>query len=473
MRLPRLRLAVPLALSARATACTFAFEGTALVWLGFRQDRRLPRWSGLGLQFSAAIAFFSSLAKHPQPLDAHVFANAGFISAVFIAGAAFITAWLYAEKSKASWLSVPLYLWGFSWWFGAGLREIERFVPSEHSAPAMLVFFGLTAALCGLAWQWVKRQALPWTIAAMLALSAMMLFAYADDHLRTWHAWPLAGLLTWAALAFASLFAIRDAPRVPLGLSHTGWLWTWTFALGLTLEQLARQGHLGNGWRIALTALPLVVLWGLTVQRPALISAPLRARVDEWRGPLALTQGAVTALMFCITLFHPGESRPVQWLPLLNPVELLQLGMMLVLLRWLTQGAPKWLGERRLTVLTVASFAFISMATLRAVHHLLDIPWDDDLISTKEAQTSLSVVWSILGVAGWVLGSKRGNRAVWLTGALLMGVVLLKLLLVDRSHLGSVFGIVSFIAYGLLCTVIGYFAPAPPRAPAVSAEVPA
>jgi uncharacterized membrane protein len=36
-------------------------------------------------------------------------------------------------------------------------------------------------------------------------------------------------------------------------------------------------------------------------------------------------------------------------------------------------------------------------------------------------------------------------------------------LLVDRSHLGNLFGIASFIAYGLLCTVIGYFAPAPPR----------
>jgi uncharacterized membrane protein len=44
--------------------------------------------------------------------------------------------------------------------------------------------------------------------------------------------------------------------------------------------------------------------------------------------------------------------------------------------------------------------------------------------------------------------------------------VLAKLLLIDRAHLGSAFGIASFIAYGLLCTVIGYFAPAPPRASA-------
>jgi uncharacterized membrane protein len=43
-----------------------------------------------------------------------------------------------------------------------------------------------------------------------------------------------------------------------------------------------------------------------------------------------------------------------------------------------------------------------------------------------------------------------------------MGVVLAKLVVVDRSHLGNLLGIASFIAYGLLCTLVGYFAPAPP-----------
>jgi uncharacterized membrane protein len=89
------------------------------------------------------------------------------------------------------------------------------------------------------------------------------------------------------------------------------------------------------------------------------------------------------------------------------------------------------------------------------------------------AQTSLTLVWSVLGVAGWVLGSRRGSRPLWLAGAVLMGVVLAKLLLVDRAHLGSVLGIVSFIAYGVLCTVIGYLAPAPPRPGAPRAPEPA
>jgi uncharacterized membrane protein len=44
-----------------------------------------------------------------------------------------------------------------------------------------------------------------------------------------------------------------------------------------------------------------------------------------------------------------------------------------------------------------------------------------------------------------------------------MAVVLGKLAIVDRQHLGNLAGIVSFLAYGILCTVVGYLAPVPPR----------
>jgi uncharacterized membrane protein len=50
-----------------------------------------------------------------------------------------------------------------------------------------------------------------------------------------------------------------------------------------------------------------------------------------------------------------------------------------------------------------------------------------------------------------------------LAGAILMGIVLLKLLLIDRSNLGDLLGIGAFIAYGLLCTLVGWLAPVPPR----------
>ena len=60
--------------------------------------------------------------------------------------------------------------------------------------------------------------------------------------------------------------------------------------------------------------------------------------------------------------------------------------------------------------------------------------------------------------------TKRSLRALWFTGAALLAVVIVKLVLVDLSNTGTVERIVSFIGVGLFCVVIGYFAPVPPKA---------
>src|SRR5690606_652608 len=49
-----LTLAIPLAFDGRVTSALWAVEGAALVWVGLRQQRLLPRLSGLGLMLVAA-----------------------------------------------------------------------------------------------------------------------------------------------------------------------------------------------------------------------------------------------------------------------------------------------------------------------------------------------------------------------------------------------------------------------------------
>ncbi|HEY6239680.1 MAG TPA: DUF2339 domain-containing protein, partial [Burkholderiales bacterium] len=62
-----------------------------------------------------------------------------------------------------------------------------------------------------------------------------------------------------------------------------------------------------------------------------------------------------------------------------------------------------------------------------------------------------------------VFATRRALRELWLTGAALMGVVVIKLFLVELSHVGTVERIVSFIGVGIFLLVIGYFSPVPPR----------
>jgi len=50
-------------------------------------------------------------------------------------------------------------------------------------------------------------------------------------------------------------------------------------------------------------------------------------------------------------------------------------------------------------------------------------------------------------------------------GAGLLGVVVVKLLLIDLSNAGGAERIIAFIAVGVLMLVVGYFAPLPPKSP--------
>ena len=87
---------------------------------------------------------------------------------------------------------------------------------------------------------------------------------------------------------------------------------------------------------------------------------------------------------------------------------------------WLwSPWAPQALRPLRMAVVAAVGFVLLSVSTLRGVHHWGGVAWEPGLLSSSLAQTSLTVVWSVLGVIGWITGSRRGRRGLWLAGALL------------------------------------------------------
>ncbi|MEO5629132.1 MAG: DUF2339 domain-containing protein, partial [Thermomonas sp.] len=457
-------LSVPLALSARATASVFALEGAGLVWLGVKQRRRLPRWTGSGLQLAAAVAFFIGTAAWWQ--DAAAVANPTFMGALLIALAGFASAWVYrsADDPGKSRLALGWYAWGLLWWCGNAMHEVVRFVEEPSRVDVLLVLAAVTGWLAAEVHRRRPASALALTTLASMAIAIPMAFAQADIH-----ASPIAGNGWWAWLVFAvlgmrSLRCLGDgAGRVAVGAQFTWWL-VWPTMLSLLGAWIADRFALAQGWELALLALPWLVALALAQFRWSWLAMPLGTRFDDCRALLTGTFVVIIAIGWCLALFAPGDSAPLPWVPLLNPLELVQIAALALVARWLWSAhAHALLVRRRIALLSVAGFALVTCMTLRGVHHWGAVPWGDGLLSTSLAQASLTVVWSVLGVAGWIGGSRRGQRALWLAGAVLMAVVLAKLVVLDRQHLGNLLGIGSFIAFGLLCTLVGYFAPAPPR----------
>ena len=87
-----------------------------------------------------------------------------------------------------------------------------------------------------------------------------------------------------------------------------------------------------------------------------------------------------------------------------------------------------------------------------------------DLLASFGLQASLSVVWALSAIVLMVSGHRRHQREAWCAGSGLMGVVVLKLFLVELGNSGGIARIVSFIVVGLLLLLVGYFAPMPPKA---------
>ncbi|TXH73305.1 MAG: DUF2339 domain-containing protein [Lysobacteraceae bacterium] len=465
-------LSVPLALSARVTASVFALEGAALIWLGLRQRRLLPQLSGLALQALAAMAYVlgaSGLNLHPVELvdqgeiGRMAIANASFMGALLIAIAAVATAWSY-RRHRFGGMAGLFTVWGLGWWLFAGLQEIDRYVSSANDLKAVFAFVTVTGWFCAEARRrWSDWPVLAWTTAAALLMGSLFALWLTSQHDYPFAGWGAAAWALFALLGWRSLSTLRGAGRMQRFFAHGGWHWAWVAAIATTLMHLVDRGTFGDGWVMSSLMAPILIYAALLQLRASSLSPPLHAGFDDYRGMLLVCARIAFGALWTLSLFYPGDSKPLPWLTLVNPLELIQLGGLALLAQWAWATGPGMSTQRRVPLFALTAFVWITFATLRACHHWADTVWSPSMLDDATVQTALTVVWSVLGVLGWIFGSRRADRLLWGAGAVLMGVVLLKLVVVDRSHLGNLFGIVSFLAYGLLCTAVGYFAPAPPR----------
>lgn len=458
-------LAVPLALSARATGAVFALEGAGLAWLGLRQKRWLPQVSGALLQIGAAFAFVAG-GDHWHE-DLRFLINPTAIGALLLALAGFASAWSYQRRSRHE-IALVYYLWGLLWWLGGLVHEITRFFPYRTEVDALLVLAAVTAWLAAEVQRRQPARALGVTALAMLALGFPLALLQSDAHHQPFAGYGALAWAVFAVLGVRTLLCLRQGGDTVARIAQFLWWLLWPSLLSLLALWGGGEADLAQGWTTLLVTLPWWLMAALSLWRWNALRWPLGAAFDRVRQPLQCVLFGLLSMGWLFGQLLPGDAAPLLWLPVLNPAEIGQWLSLLLLARWLysDQGpqAPQALLNIRMPLLSLATFVALTSVVLHGVHQWGGLSWNASMMRFNLAQTSLTVLWSVLGVIAWVWGSRRGQRVLWMVGAVLMGVVLAKLVIVDRQHLGNLLGIASFIAYGLLCTVVGYLAPAPPSA---------
>ncbi|MBN5088491.1 DUF2339 domain-containing protein [Stenotrophomonas maltophilia] len=455
-------LAVPLALSARATGAVFALEGAGLAWLGLRQKRWLPQVSGALLQMGAAFAFVAG-GDHWHE-DLRFLLNPTAIGALLLAVAGFASAWSYQRRQRHE-IALVYYLWGLLWWLGGLVHEITRFFPYRTEVDALLVLAAVTAWLAAEVQRRQPARALGMTALAMLALGFPLALIQSDAHHQPFAGYGALAWAVFAVLGVRTLLCLRQGGNTVARIAQFLWWLLWPSLLSLLALWGGGEAGLAQGWTTLLVTLPWLLMAALSLWRWNALRWPLGAAFDRVRQPLQCVLFGLLSIGWLSGQLLPGDAAPLLWLPVLNPAEIGQWLSLLLLARWLySDQAPQALLGIRMPLLSLATFVALTSVVLHGVHQWGGLSWNASMMRFSLAQTSLTVLWSMLGVIAWVWGSRRGQRVLWMVGAVLMGVVLAKLVIVDRQHLGNLLGIASFIAYGLLCTVVGYLAPAPPSA---------
>lgn len=472
-------LAVPLGFDRHTTATAWAVEGAGLVWLGTRQQRRLARAFGLLLQLAAGVGHLLSRGDY-EP--AHAVLNGLFLGSAALAVSGLLSGWWLFRNRPASapheayWDSIVM-LWGVAWWLIGGLAEIHNYAAAvEAGADLGLAAFTI-AALCALAgrllWPLLLRVAavlLP--LSALLALAAAQRFGHPLIQ-GAWLGWPLLLAAGWWLL-WRLESAADEVLREALPGLHAGSVWLLALLAAWELSWYAGT-EIGGVWRYLPWGVAPALLLGLLSRDRLTPAWPLARHEETYRQLAAIPLGLFIALWaVLINLLSDGDPRELSYLPLLNPLDLsVLLGLITLGRHWSSLGPQR---RARFTpddprILPAAAaavvFLWLNAALIRALHYAAGTPLDvEGVFRSITVQAALSIFWGVLAFAAMTVAARRSQRALWLAGAGLMAVLLLKLFLVDTAGRGTLARIVSFLIVGALLLVTGYVSPLPPHKPA-------
>jgi len=483
-------LAIPLALDGNWTAAVWALEGAAILWVSTRQDRALARAFGLLLQFGAAFAFFSHGAGGGllEPLIRTrlitlepilpVF-NSMYLGSVVIAVGGLLSSFvlLRARERLRSYEAVfdsIMLVWGLAWWFLGGLSEIGRLFPDAQASQFSLLFVAASVGLAAFLSRSLDWQVLGYVPIGLLPIMVAFTFTAL---ISLWSPHPLAG---WGTPAWVSAFVVhyvvllRFESQWPKAIVRTWHVGAFMLLLLLITREcvwlIQHHAQLGYPWTFVTWAMVPVIGTATLIKFGTMQYWPSARYQRDVAGPGLIPVFAWLILWSAGALFERGGSYPLPYFPVANPLDLTSLLVLVLLLRWIgfvhAQGPVVKAETLRLFyyVIGVLSVLWLSAAVGRTVHFWGGEPYTlHGLFKSVIYQAALTMTWSTIALVMMVIATRHVLRLLWMAGATLLGIVVIKLFLVDLTGIGTIARIVSFVGVGVLMLVIGFLSPLPPR----------
>lgn len=458
-------LAIPLALSARWTAMAWALEGLGILWLGVQQQQRRMSYSGTALLVLALGSALWALLDRTTALS--LMLTFAVLSLCWLAGA-----WLWRNiHLRGSW---ALLAGGLLFWVVALVGASQWGLQKESQ-----VIFGVLAMMSVSVWLWR-------TVAGRLAWNEL--------NISKWLLWPamLAVLvyqlfqqqifaagwsnLAWCLALPAALVLLRrdsaaQPPRISMML-HLSLFWMLLLALAAELFWFARDlpwgmASLGSGVLMAAGGMLIFLVW-IAVQRQIW---PFRVWPALYAAQAMIPVAVALLGLLVLTNLQDGVILYQTWIPLVNPLEegaIFALLGLVVLYHAARRYFPVQVAVYRpwpVIALLALGFWWLNGMLMRALAWYGDVAWNtQSLWHSRLIQTCFALFWMLCALCLMIHATRRGIRREWLCGAVLLGLVIVKLLLVDSARGGGLARAVAFIGVSILVLIVGYFSPLPPKA---------
>lgn len=461
-------LAIFFALDAYPTFALWTLEGAAIVWVGLRQRRLLARLFGLALQVAGTLYFLSEYHTYDRT---NPWWNGFVLGCAIIAAAGFIIAWLLHRYRDARAHFEPadtlVLAWAASWWLIGGIHALHHAYPWQGFAVAMLAFLASTALaveLIGARLRWIALRHVASVLApgAVLVLLLQVVNGGHPFAQYGWSTWPLAVGVLYLLLRRHE----RDAIALFAPAQHLAAL--LLALIVLTWEAAWQLDHAGFGRPWSMAAAGLV---------PAIATAWISSKGRAiW--PFSVHYGSIYrervlgVVVLCLGLWAlyanlsaPGEMRPLRYLPVLNPLDIANVAAFAAVWCWWRTVGTQAAQANRVAVPVYAALAFlwVNGVMLRTIHYWAGVDYDWHALSQSMlVQSGFSLLWTATAFVLMVYATRVQRRPLWMVGAVLLGVVVLKLFVNDLSNIGTVARIVSFLGVGAGLLLIGYVAPVPP-----------
>jgi len=469
-------LSIPLALSADWTSATWAFEAAGILWVGLRQKRLLPRIAGIGLYFAACIAGF---LDHGFSAGSIPIISGDFIGMIILSFSGFLMAYSYFRYEGSAfqiehWLGKLIMLLAILWWVCATILELEAHLSHENKFGS---FYFILAA--GMALQTYLAQKWKWSALGKSVHCYFVIICFwsiagfvdrAVDYPTDW----LFGLSFFAFLCAQYRYLWKmEKLEMSSGLSISHFVSALLILLLVLWEAMGLAEHTGLLQSVMQPKTAVLMIWFGVFAFAIVIFMQLNLRniwpTDTWKNHYQ----NVIPLPFVLILLgwffvasHESGGVIEFYLPIINPLDLAQLAVILLLGFVLKQNlvfTQDWSHSSKIGLLGVLGFIWINIVMLRAIHHYTHIEYEFSILWTSAlVQMALSILWSICALIIMNISRRTKKRPLWIIGASLLALIVLKLFTKDLSGTGTIAQIISFMAVGGLMLLIGYLSPIPP-----------